>query len=298
MKKFSLIMISFFIAAAMAGCKKEEKKPEAKGFINFLNGSVTIDSAGTKTPAKVGDELKAGMKVITGDKSFADIYFGENAVKVVENSVVEISKLVKDVQSGEKTVLGLESGKIFARVVKKLSKNDEFQVKTPTAVAAIRGTDFVVTQKDNKSNVACLNGKVQVSEAGKEDTNKVDLNQGQEVNVEKDKKLSVQSLKEENLQNLKKIVDDIKEIREDIRKKFEDQKAEIKQKVEEQKDANRQLIEGQKQKDAETMQKQKDADKENISGIKNELTDKKEEIKGGVKNFEKPDLKSVKPQLK
>jgi hypothetical protein len=295
-KNFALAFI-LIAAFAIFSCKQEPKKAVVKGVINFLSGTVTLEKTGTKLSAKVGDEVTEGMKLVTGDKSVAEIYFGENAIKVIENSALEISKLAKDEKNGEQTSLSLDKGRVFARVVKKLSRADEFLVKTPTAVAAIRGTDFVVSQTDNKSTIACLKGKVQVSESGN-DTAKVDLNQGQEVDVEKGKKLDVKSIKDENLKNLQKIIDDIREIREDIRKKFEDQKAEIKQKLEDQKDANRQMMDKQKQMNTENIQKQKDADKENVSAIKSELTDKKEEIKSGLKNFEKPDFKNTKPQLK
>ncbi len=279
-------------------CKKETKTVQPNGVVSFISGIVTIEKQGAKTPAKIGDNITEGMKIITGDKSIADIIIGENGIKIVENTILEISKLFKDDKSeGETTDLTMSKGKIFSRVGKKLIKGDSFQVITPTAVAAIRGTDFVVSEIDGKSNVACLKGKVQVKDATKADSKPVELNAGQEVNVEKGKTLTVQDLKEENLKNMQKIIEDINEIKQDIRKKFETQRDEIKKAVQDQKDSNRELIDKQKQENRENMDKVKDSGKENIQGIKSDFGDKKEGIGDSVKKFEKPDLKGVKPKI-
>lgn len=158
-----LAYLAIILAFATGLCCKKEAKIEREGIVNFMNGTVTIIDGEKKTPAKVGDSVKKGMKIETGDRSFVDIFFDENAIKILENSVVEISELELNVKQGsEKTGFQIMKGKVFAKVARKLAKNDRFQVSTPTATAGVRGTEFLVAEVDGKGLVACLNGKVEV----------------------------------------------------------------------------------------------------------------------------------------
>ncbi|MGL4370726.1 MAG: hypothetical protein ACRCUT_13795, partial [Spirochaetota bacterium] len=85
MKK-TAVLISIFALLVAVGCKKEEKAPLAvavNGMINFTVGKVTVDNNGTVADAKPGDTISEGMKIATiGPKSIAEIYIGENAIKV------------------------------------------------------------------------------------------------------------------------------------------------------------------------------------------------------------------------
>jgi hypothetical protein len=272
-------------------CKKEKKQAVAFGLVNLVTGKVTLDEGGTKKPAAPGDRVVSGTRITTGDKSLIDIYFGVNVVRVTGNSVLVVAEYLKEVATGsEKTDLMLKKGAAYSKVVKKLSKKDVYTIGTPTAVASVRGTEFVVKEKDGKSNVACLKGKVAVRQSEKPETDSVILEQGKEVDVEAGKELSVRDLREENLNNIRKVLDEIREMRQDIRAKFEEQKAEIKQKLEDQKEANREMLQDRKEKDKEAISSQKEKDKEQIETIKDTLKEKKDEIK--------PDLKGVKPTIK
>ncbi len=290
MKKFLYIILLWSLIFTTQ-CKKEKKQAVAFGLINLVTGNVTLDDGGTKKPAALGDKVGSGMIITTGSKSLVDIYFGVNVVRVTDNSVLEVTEYLKETAAGgEKTDLMLKKGAAYSKVVKKLSKQDVYTIGTPTAVASVRGTEFLVREKDGKSNVACLDGKVSVRQPEKQETDSVLLKQGQEVDVEAGKALSVRELKEENLNNIRKVLDDIKEMKLEIRAKFEEQKAEIKKKLEDQKEANRQMLQDQKDKNRENIQSQKDKGKEQISTIKDTVKEKKDEIK--------PDLKGVKPTIK
>lgn len=290
MKKiiYTLIILSLFLNIQ---CKKGKKQTESFGLINLVTGEVTLDTGGSKKPASPGDRVASGMTITTGNKSLVDIYFGINAVRVTGNSVLVISEYLQEKATGsEKTDLMLKKGAAYSKVVKKLTKKDVYTIGTPTAVASVRGTEFVVKEEDGKSNIACLKGKVTVKQPEKPETDSVLLKQGEEVDVETGKALSVRELKEENLNNIRKVLEDIQEMKQEIRAKFEEQKAEIKQKLEDQKEANKQMLRDQKEKNKGNITSQKEKDKEQISNIKDTLKDKKEEIK--------PDLKNVKPTIK
>ncbi len=286
-------VILFLITAVIFNiqCKKEKTPADSFGLVNFVTGKVTIATGGSQKPAAPGDKVASGMTVTTGSKSLVDIFFGENVLRLTENSELVVSEYLKESASGgEKTDLTLKSGTAYSKVVRKLSKKDSYTIGTRTAVASIRGTEFMVKDEKGKSNVACLVGKVAVRQPEKPETSSVVLKEGQEVDVEPGKKLTVRELREENLNNIRKVLDDIKEMKLEIRAKFEEQKAEIKKKLEDQKEANKKMLKDQKEKNKENITSRKEKDKERISTIKDTVKEKRDEIK--------PDLKSVKPTIK
>ncbi len=87
--------------------------------------------------AIVGQSLDDGYQVKTSPKSRMDIRFHENtAIRLNENSQMTIDSL-----SIRKMVLNVDNGKMYGKF-DKLFKNHELTVKTPTAIAAIRGTEL------------------------------------------------------------------------------------------------------------------------------------------------------------
>ena len=104
------------------------------------------------------------MKIKTvGKKSTAEIYFGENAVKVLGDTVVEIKTLVTYVDTNtEESNFYVEKGQFFSKVTQKLAKGDVYNVTSPTTTAGVRGTDFLISEEEGKGNVAVLDGNVEV----------------------------------------------------------------------------------------------------------------------------------------
>jgi hypothetical protein len=91
--------------------------------------------------------LKDGDKARTSANSRAKICLADQSVLTIgESSLVEMSEFKMTPQS--RTVkLKLEFGKLRSRVEKFLGKDSRFEVTTPNAVLAARGTDFLVDQE-------------------------------------------------------------------------------------------------------------------------------------------------------
>ncbi len=104
--------------------------------------------------AIVGQSLDDGYQVKTEPGARMDIRFHENtAIRLNENTQMTIDYL-----SIRKMVLNVDNGKMYGKF-DKLFKNHELTVKTPTAIAAIRGTELgfdvmeeLPQQEKNKSN--------------------------------------------------------------------------------------------------------------------------------------------------
>ena len=304
MKKIISFAAIILLFIQLTSCKKGDKVDpitvKNDGLINFLTGNVSIVLDDKTVKANVGDKITQGMTVRTGVKSVVDIYFEGSVIRILENSSVVMKELVKNLSDNkELTELYVQNGKMFSQVTRKLTENEKFRVSTPTSVAGVRGTEFLVSEEDGKSRVSCVEGAVAVRDALEEDdASFVDVDNGKAANIEPGKPVSVEDLSEEDINNIKKIKDDIRGIREDIRRKFEEQREEIRKAVIEQKEADKSRVEEQKASDKANVEAIKDATKIQVEAIKGDMQDKKKEASDAVSNFDKPDVSGVKPDIK
>ncbi|MBN2158088.1 MAG: FecR domain-containing protein [Spirochaetes bacterium] len=300
MKRLAYMLLIPLVAGGLY-CKKETTV-QREGIVNFLSGTVAIIDGQNRSAARVGDAVRQGMTITTGPRSFVDIYFDENAVKILENSEVEIAELeliMKD--DAEKTRLYLKQGKMFSRVAKKLAKDDSYQVATPTSTAGVRGTEFLVASDELKSLIATLNGTVEVKNDTDPEQKAVEVPEGKQVEVEKDRKMTVEELSAENKKLLRDIKKDFREMKREIRQRFEKKRHEIRKAVRDQREKNRDAVDRQKELDRENVERQKATDKENIERIKETADTTAAESQDNVTRQaeeSKEKLESVKPEIK
>jgi hypothetical protein len=269
MKKTISITICFLIIFTL-NCKKEQNTVPIKGIINFIAGDVKlIDPNGNIKKATIGDEITQGMKIeAVGKKSFVDIFIGDYIIKVLGETKVDVQKLFENVTDGNKEARFLvEKGSLFSKITTKLAKSDKYEVTTPTAVAAVRGTEFLVTEENGKSNIACLTGLVSVLNNSLKDANTVELQPKEETDVIPGENMVKKQISEDKLRRMN-ILLEIKNMREDIRKKFEQQREEIRKYVTDQRAKNKEILDAQKEKDKALVEDQKKRDRENIDAIK------------------------------
>jgi hypothetical protein len=85
-------------------------------------------------------------------------------LRLTPNSQLTIKKVsYNSLKKADSSQFKLTSGKVYVRIVKPLARDSHFEVETPTAVAAVRGTIFSVEVKDGKTEVAVYKGTVKVS---------------------------------------------------------------------------------------------------------------------------------------
>jgi len=92
-------------------------------------------------PAKAGDLLPAGTIVSTGFKSTAVLRVGTSTVTVKPVTRLSLEEIVQS-STGTQTQLFLMAGRVKAEVTPQAGQTTEFQVKSPTATASVRGTGF------------------------------------------------------------------------------------------------------------------------------------------------------------
>ncbi|AJR14365.1 lipoprotein LipL45 [Leptospira interrogans] len=175
MKKFLIVFSSVLTTGLLVfnACKKPTESSKAAATKGNSPSAVVVFSVGeakilhadlTEEKAALGASLKTGDKVSTKQKSKVDIQFADgSAIRISENSVIDFDALSINSHGNSDTRLALVSGKVFAKV-NKASKEDQFSVVTPTAIAGVRGTSFIVDRsKSDKAVVKVLEGAVAVA---------------------------------------------------------------------------------------------------------------------------------------
>src|SRR5262249_15568079 len=112
------------------------------GIVTTLQGQATVAHAASSStlPLKFKDSIFERDRINTAENSIVKVLMGGRAVVTVR----ELSVLTITEDLG-RTTINLDSGKIAVAVAKQRMKpGEKLEVHTPNAVAAVRGTVFVV----------------------------------------------------------------------------------------------------------------------------------------------------------
>jgi hypothetical protein len=138
------------------------------GIFRVVKGDVKIKSAKTNSEvrARLGEKVFPKDVIITGKDARAKIVMVDNnEINVSPESQIEIQNYEYDPAAGKKDVLlNVIYGKVRSKVEQKYDgKTSKFQIKTPSAVAGVRGTDFITsfTPSNNQSQIVTFQGKVE-----------------------------------------------------------------------------------------------------------------------------------------
>jgi ferric-dicitrate binding protein FerR (iron transport regulator) len=149
--------------------------------IATIQGKVETDLGSGFQVAHEGDSLKEGQSIRTGADSLVILSYA-NGTKLKLNA---LTKITTHAQRG----LDLIAGAVFAHVNKE--SHSHFYVKTPTAVAGVRGTEFFTAYGSGKQasdGWLCVNeGEVEVKPS--EGTEPVLVKAGFGIVVEPGKKI-------------------------------------------------------------------------------------------------------------
>ena len=130
--------------------------------ISSMKGNVKIKAASKRKydTAYKGQMIKTGDWIKTDKNVFVAIVFldGSN-VKIQSNTEIEI-KSSRVTAKELKTQMYIAEGQAWSKVSKQ--KNGEFKIKTPTAVASVKGTEFDVEFDDlaQSTSLVVLEGEV------------------------------------------------------------------------------------------------------------------------------------------
>ncbi|MDD2689084.1 MAG: FecR domain-containing protein [Candidatus Omnitrophica bacterium] len=112
---------------------------------------VRVDTSHDWTPAKINMFLDKQSELKTQAKSKCTLAFDEelrNILSIDENSQIKL----EEIKPGN---IFLREGRVFT-LIENLAKSEEFQVRTPTAIAGARGTGWTMQYLNNASSALCF----------------------------------------------------------------------------------------------------------------------------------------------
>lgn len=149
--------LAFTLLAAIPARAQEERWDARLGAVS---GDVTVLAAdgSPEVSGEAGMPLEEGDRIVVAEGGSAEVALdGGSLITVRENSEFKLEKTAK----GESTFY-LSLGSLLAKIQK--LGTQRLRVRTPTAVAAVRGTEFGVEVEGESSHVGVFDeGKVEVT---------------------------------------------------------------------------------------------------------------------------------------
>lgn len=158
---------------------KQQPKPAE---INSVSGSVQIKRAGNSRyeALKPGMQIKVGDEIVTRQGSVVIQLADGSIIRLEEQSNLIFNRLSHFGKTGMvDTQLRLNKGSLTTDIPP-LVKGSRYEIKTPSAVAAVRGTEFRLSSDENGSQVEVLEGVVEFT--GKHGQVMVNAGQGARIN--------------------------------------------------------------------------------------------------------------------
>jgi hypothetical protein len=157
------LLFGFFTVLIFAAGAVSAEARQQKVILADLSGTVEIIPSGKTQgmPASVGYRFSEGDSIKTYDDGSAELFFEKTGVVYIQPSsflTVRKAEIVGDVIDTESVV---KSGAIKSKIRKLASGDSQFKIRTPVAVAAVRGTTYVVRVTLNgHTTVYVLDGEV------------------------------------------------------------------------------------------------------------------------------------------
>lgn len=159
----SLLLIMAVIIPGFAQAKDTQKV----GKITAVSGSAEVKKSGGKKQVKAFKSMAItqGDTIITGRNGKVNMDLdSDKEVIIGPNTKLVISQLVQNARAmSGKTSISLLGGSVMVKVKKKLTGDSRFEIKTPTAIMGVMGTQFFMKYERNTSFVGVIEGTVAVS---------------------------------------------------------------------------------------------------------------------------------------
>jgi hypothetical protein len=151
---WSVLLVCGLVAVSTA----QARTATVEFYIGDLHYALLPDTVFAQ--ASLGQILSDGAYLRTGIESRAEIRLDDGTLlRMQENTLIQLYATVPDTLQVAATTIGLEGGSIY--VIKgRASAGEEFQVRTPIAVAAIRGTEFLDSFVEAINEIQVLRGEV------------------------------------------------------------------------------------------------------------------------------------------
>ena len=178
----SLAVLLCFLLSPLPGLCQAGGSPQLAGTVSALDPAATRNGSGLglRDGVQWNDLLQTNptgrLRVSLRDGSILSL--GSNSqMRVVQHNAAT-----------QQTTLELLFGRLRSQVVKLTQPNSRFEVRTPTAVAGVIGTDFLLIATTDRTTLVVFNGVVQITPlngagGAPNQSQSVNVNPGQQVEV-------------------------------------------------------------------------------------------------------------------
>lgn len=161
-----LVLLCVFLLSALP-----VSAADMYGVFMVVKGDIKVKNSKSESAAKVGSKILPGETVISGADSRAKIVMSDrNVINVSPATTLQLTKYENDAKSGAKNVeMNLLEGKVRNNVEQTYDGDkSKFLIKTPTAVAGVRGTQFFTSfnPATQMTSIVTLKGSVTLASVG------------------------------------------------------------------------------------------------------------------------------------
>jgi hypothetical protein len=161
-----MISIRSAVAALVVLLSAALVQAEDVGTVAASSGEAQIGRGGAFTPAAVGAGVQLGDELRTGNGQVRVVFRDDSVIDLAENSSLTVDTQVFDPDSSQySSLMKLAAGKARALVGKVYgTPGASFEVETPTAVAGVRGTTFLIEYDSERdaTDVIGIDGRIMV----------------------------------------------------------------------------------------------------------------------------------------
>jgi hypothetical protein len=138
--------------------------------LSIISGNVEISGQASNQAGTDGMTLNAGTRIKTmPDSSALLTFFDGSTVELKSDTEIEITRLESNNGKAVTIVLKQWVGRTWSTVVKMADKGSRYQIETPSAVALVRGTQFLIdVDNTGRTREHTTQGLVSVSAKGEE----------------------------------------------------------------------------------------------------------------------------------
>ncbi len=155
------LILALLFGLAVAG------RAEEVGTVAAVEGEASLERGGVAVEASIGTPVQRGDVLVTGPTGKLRVVFQDDSVLTLsQDSRVSVDDSVfEPVQHTARSLFGLVRGKVNAAVSEYYrQRGNAYEVRTETAVAGVRGTEFAVVfdPQTERTEVVAIEGTVQV----------------------------------------------------------------------------------------------------------------------------------------
>jgi hypothetical protein len=160
---FSILLVLVFTSI---NAKAAEIDKEGSLKVTFIIGKVWLKRSVDKDwiDCKMGLVLRSGDRIKTEKGSRVELTLDDGSVmRLGEKTEMEIENLLREEKGPKKSLFDLLVGKSWSKVKRLFHKESSFTIKTPVAVAGIRGTTYRVDVERERAQIRVYKGSVRVT---------------------------------------------------------------------------------------------------------------------------------------